>query len=117
MHENQTDSVKKISNVINFVYWKDTPIIVQHDEIKAIKEFLSTHLNIKLERSQINSNSKASVIDRPAYSIDGNVVTVKNKFIKVNLPSLGFIMVAEVEEKGGVMGSETGGLRKEVILQ
>ena len=100
MHEDQTEAVKQISSVINFVYWKDMPAIVRNDEIKEIREFVSAHQNIKLEGSSINLNTEASVVDRPAYAIDGNVVTIKNKFIKVNLPSLGFTMVAEVEEKG-----------------
>ena len=107
MHENQTGSVKEMTNVVNLVYWKDTPAIIRHDEIREIKEFVSAHQNIKLEKSQVNLNTKASLVDRPAYVIDGNVVTVKNRFIKVNLPSLGFTMVAEVGEKG-VIGREIG---------
>ena len=107
MYENQINSVKEMTNVVNLVYWKDTPVIVQHDEIKEIREFVSAHQNIKLERSSISLNTEASVVDRPAYAIDGNVVTVKNRFIKVNLPSLGFTMVAEVGEKG-VIGREIG---------
>ena len=116
MREDQTDSVKEITNVVNFVYWKNKLAIVQYEEIKEIREFVSAHQNIKLERSRINLNIKASVVDRPPYAMDGNVVTVKNRFIKVNLPSLGFTMMAEVEEKGVmgrgvVVGKETSQLQ------
>lgn len=105
IEEKQIDLVKQITNVINLVYWKGQPAIVRNEEIKEIREFIAAHQNIKLESSKINLNTTASVVDRPAYAIDGNVVTVKNRFIKVNLPSLGFTMVAEVKEKG-VMGRE-----------
>lgn len=103
MQEDQADSVREITNVVNLVYWKDTPAIVHNDEIKEIREFVSAHQNIKLERIRIDLNSKTSVVDRPGYAMEGNVVTVKNRFIKVNLPSLGFTMVAKMKEKG-VMG-------------
>jgi transcription antitermination factor NusG len=111
IHEGQIDSIKEITNVVNLVYWKDTPVIVEHDEIKEIREFVSAHQNIKLERSSIGLNTEASVEDRPPYVINGNVVTVKNRFIKINLPSLGFTMVAEVEEKG-LMGRGNRSLAK-----
>ena len=101
MREDQIDSVKEVINVVNFVYWKNKLAIVQYDEIKEIREFVSAHQNIKLERSMISLNTKASVVDRPAYSIDGNVVKIKNRLIKVNLPSLGYTMV------GSYGGSKT----------
>jgi len=40
---------------------------------------------------------------------------IKNKFIKVDLPSLGYMMVADMEGEG-VMGREIGVKEKEALL-
>jgi len=106
--ESEIDLVKHLNNVINLVYWKGQPAIVHDEEIEEIREFVAYHHNIRLERSGVNVNSLASVIEPPSYSVDGNVVMIKNKFIKVDLPSLGYRLVAEMEGEG-VMGREIEG--------
>src|SRR5665647_1355815 len=103
--ESEINQVKQLNHVVNLVYWKGEPAIIQNEEIEEIKEFVTHHQNIRLERSGVNVNSLASVIDRPSYAVDGNVVMIKNKFIKVDLPSLGYRLVAEMEGEG-VMGRE-----------
>jgi transcription termination/antitermination protein NusG len=107
IHKSELNHVKQLNNVVNLVYWKGEPAIIQNEEIEEIKEFVSRHQNIRLERSRVSLNSLASVIERPSYSLDGSVVMVKNKFIKTNLPSLGYVMVAAIEGEG-VMGREIG---------
>ena len=106
--------VKQLHDVINLVYRKAQPAIVHNEEIEEMREFVSQHQEIRLERSQINVNSLASVIEPPSYSVDGNVVMIKNKFIKVDLPSLGYRLVADMEGEG-VMGREMGQPNEEVF--
>ena len=108
MDESEIILVKQLNHVVNLVYWKDQRAIIQNEEIEAIREFVTHHHNIRLERSRVNLNSLASVIEPPSYSVEGNVVMIKNKFIKVDLPSLGYRMVAEMEGEG-VMGREIEG--------
>jgi transcription antitermination factor NusG len=116
IEQEKISSLIQLENILNIVYWKGKPAIVQNEEIKVIKEFVSEHQNVELEKSAINLMSAASVIDRPAYSIDGNVVTIKNKSIKVNLPSLGYTMIAQVE-KETVLGREVLLGKQEFSLQ
>ena len=116
VYENEIHVLRQIENVLNIVYWKGGPAIVQNEEISEIKGFVSDHENIKLERSKVNYNMEASVIDRPAFAIDGNVVMIKNKYIKINLPSLGFTMVAEMEGED-VIGREVSFGNKQFSLQ
>jgi len=115
INESEISQVKQLNNIVNLVYWKGELAIVQNEEIEEIREFVNQHQNIRLERSRININSMTSVIDGPSYSVDGNVVMIKNKFIKVNLPSLGYVMVAEMEGEG-VMGIEIGLREKGIVL-
>jgi transcription antitermination factor NusG len=112
--ESQIEVLRQVSNVINLVYWRSEPALIQNEEIEEIREFVAHHQSIRLERRSVNLNSLASILERPSYSVDGNVVMVKNKFIKVNLPSLGYVMVAEMEGEG-VMGREIGVGGKEMV--
>lgn len=103
IHESQLNLVKEIPNVVNILFYKQQPAIIQNEEVEEIREFITDHQDITLQRSRVNLNGEASILDRPAYAIDGNIVTIKNKSIKINLPSLGYTMIAEMEEKN-VMG-------------
>lgn len=103
--ENEINLVRQLSNVVNLVYWKGQPAIIQNEEIEEMREFVTQHQNIRLERTGVNLSLFLSVLDRPSYTVEGNVVTLKNKFVKVNLPSLGYVMVAEMEGEG-VMGRQ-----------
>ena len=114
--ENEIGLLKQIENVLNVVYWKGYPAIIQNEEIEEIREFIADHQNIRLERSNVILNTDASIVDRPGYAIDGKIVMIKNKFVKVNLPSLGYTMVAEMENEG-VIGREISFGNQELHLQ
>ena len=91
--------IKGIDGVISLLYWMGKPAIIKGQEIEAIKEFNNNHENIELERTRVNTNDMARIVDGPSYSIDGKVFALKNKTVKVYLPSLGYIMVAKIEEE------------------
>jgi len=97
--------VKQTDGVISILYWRGEPAVIKNDEIDAIKEFTNDHQNIELERAQVNVSDVVRIIDGPAYSIEGNVFAVKNKILKVNLPSLGYIMMAKIEDES-IFGRE-----------
>ena len=92
-------SLKQMSGVINIVYWRSEPAIVAEDEIDAIKEFTNDHRNIELVRTGVNFGHVAKMNNSPFYSFEGDVIAIKNKVLKVSLPSLGYIMVAKMENE------------------
>ena len=90
-------SLKQIDGVINFVYWLGRPAIIRDSEIDAIRQFLDEHSNIRLEKIQVDMN-EPEPIDADSFKKYGNgVIALKNKSVKVELPSLGYMMVAELE--------------------
>jgi transcription termination/antitermination protein NusG len=103
--ESEIPFVRQIDGVISLLYWMGKPAIVKNDEIEIIKEFLEDHQNVELERTQIDTNDTAHIIDKPIYSVDGKVFALKNKTIKVNLPSLGYTMIAKIEDES-IFGRE-----------
>jgi transcription antitermination factor NusG len=94
--ENEMERIKLIDGVINFVFWRGWPALVPDNEIQAIREFVTNYQEIRLEKSIVNLNHIVKVMDRPKYSVEGNLVTVKNTRVKLNLPSIGFNLIAEI---------------------
>lgn len=97
--------IKQTDGVISILHWMGEPAVIKQDEIDAIKEFTSDHQNIELERTQVNIHDIARVVDGPSYSMEGNVFALKNKTLKVSLPSLGYIMIAKMEDES-IFGME-----------
>ena len=74
-----------------------SPAVIRDAEIDVIKRFLQEHTNVQLERTKVNVNDMVRVLSGPLMEHEGRVVSVKNKTVKISLPSLGYIMAAEVE--------------------
>ncbi|MDP4283507.1 MAG: transcription termination/antitermination NusG family protein [Bacteroidota bacterium] len=114
--ENDIPLVKKLENVVNLVYWKGMPAKIKNEEIEDIKYFTNNYQGIKLERTNVNTYDEAKMINGPSYKMDGKLLVIKNRFLKVNLPSLGFTMIAEMESES-IIGREIILDNKEMLLQ
>ncbi|MEO7043905.1 MAG: UpxY family transcription antiterminator [Ferruginibacter sp.] len=95
--ESDISLITGIDNVISILYWKGKAAMVSDQEIMAIREFVTYHQNIRLEKSRLNVNGEARSIDSSSYVMDGKILMIKNKSANVNLPSLGYTMVAEMQ--------------------
>ena len=89
------DSLKSILTV---VYWKDKPAVIEDEEIDTIKEFVDLHLDIQLEKLKIGF-SNSTITNGLTYTVNKKSVSVQTRFIRVQLPSIGFIMTAETGRK------------------
>jgi len=87
--EKQLYEACKISGVINVVYWLSKPAVIRDEEIECIKNFLSDHKNVKLEKCSVNINDTVRVTKGPLMEYEGNVIAVKSTSVKISLPSLG----------------------------
>lgn len=114
--ENNIETLVQTENVLSLVYWKGKPAIIKNEEIEIIRDFISDHEDIKLEKTKVNLNEDARILNRPSYVMDGNILTLKNKSIKVNLPSLGFNLVAVLQNEN-VLGREHSFSNKDFLLQ
>jgi transcription antitermination factor NusG len=116
MEEHEIKKIKMLDGVVNLVYWKQNPAIIHKEEIEVMKDFTSHHEDITLERTKVNVNDVAKVIDGSTYSMDGNVLIVKNTTLKVNLPSLGFALIAQAETENPLQSELSFG-KKDLLLQ
>jgi transcription antitermination factor NusG len=100
IHVSQADfsSVKQTGGVINFVYWLGKPAVIRDEEINIIQKFLNEYSNVKLEKMDISVEDNVRIIAGPLMSVSGKVTEVKNKTVKIQLPSMGYAMIAEIEK-------------------
>ena len=89
--------LKETPGIINLVYWLSKPAVIRDIEIDMIRRFLNEHTNVHLEMTPVKVNDIVRVINGPLIEHEGQVIKVKNKTVKVVLPSLGYMMTAEVE--------------------
>lgn len=85
------------TSIVSAVYWLGKPAIIRDTEIQEIKNFLSKHSEIKLEKRKVNLNDKVVITRGPFYDKHGIVQTVKNHSVVLSLPSLGYNMIAELD--------------------
>ena len=98
LEETEQTPVKQTDGVMNFVYWLKKPAIIRDEEIDTIKRFLNEYQIVKLEKSTVNVNDQIRVISGPLMERQGNVLEIRNKTVKVSLPTLGYNIVAEIEK-------------------
>lgn len=89
--------VREVDGVLNLVYWLGKPAVIREEEIELIKRFLSSHRNVRLEKITVNVKDKVKILNGPLMEMEGEVVSVNKKTVRVNLPSLGYFLAAEVE--------------------
>lgn len=95
--ESEITWLKQSNGVINLVYWLGKPAVIDESEIDLMKRFLSEHVNIKLEKTPISGQDKIQELNGSLIELEGQYLSIKNRTVKVILPSLGYMMFAEVE--------------------
>ncbi|NEU10015.1 UpxY family transcription antiterminator [Flavihumibacter sp. R14] len=92
-------ALRKVDGILNLVYWLGKPAVIRDEEIDLIKEFLNTHRNVRLEKAQLFVNERVKIISGPLMQMQGIIISVKRNTVKVNLPSLGYFLTAEIERQ------------------
>jgi transcription antitermination factor NusG len=106
--ESEIPMLKTVSWIINLIYWRSKPAVISNKEIDIIKKLTANYSNIRIEKSFVDQNAAVSILDEPTIAYNENSVSVKYKSIKVNLPSLGYTMIAErIKQKEKAVYHET----------
>ena len=95
--ESKLTEIKKTDGILSIVHWLGKPAVIRNDEIEAIQSFLIEYEHIKIEKSTVRINDTVKIIYGPLASREGNVVEVLHNHVKLMLPSLGYVMLAQVK--------------------
>ncbi|MBE9660382.1 UpxY family transcription antiterminator [Mucilaginibacter myungsuensis] len=90
--------VREIDGVINFVYWLQRPAVIKEEEIDIIKMFLKEYDNVSIEKKHFSKNDIVRITGGPLLFQEGVITEVFNKTVKVDLPSLGYQMMATIDK-------------------
>lgn len=97
--EDQIPFLKQTNGVINLLFWLGKPAVIAKEEIAVIREFTTKgYKKIRLEPAHVNTEKAGSENKTSFFSIEGRLYTMNNKMVKINLPSLGYALIAEIEE-------------------
>lgn len=90
-------AVRMTPGVVNFVYWNGKPALIREREITAIKRFLNEYENVEVMPMEIRPNQRVKVTNGPLMDQEGEVISLKNKTVKVAIDSLGYVLVAHID--------------------
>jgi transcription antitermination factor NusG len=93
----EIEKLKAVKGIVNLLYWKGKVAIINQEEIDEIKGFLENYQDIRIEKTTVKINDVAKVLNTFKNSFNGNILTVKNTMVSVNLSSFGFTLKAKVE--------------------
>jgi transcription termination/antitermination protein NusG len=96
--ERDFSKVIQTRGVVSFFYWLGKPAIVSNEEISAIEKFLNEYPDVKLEKTLVRPDEPVELISSPLILRKGNVLEVRNNTVKVMLPSLGQMLIADIRK-------------------
>ncbi len=96
----ELNEARKADGVLSILHFKDQPAIINSDEIEAIKGFIEVYPNIIVENSLVNSGEPAKKLSNSFEAITGKIYSVSYKEVRLNLPSMGFTLVANPDADG-----------------
>jgi transcription antitermination factor NusG len=95
--EKQFNLVKQVNGIVSLVSWLGKPAIIPEKEIELIRQFLKEHPHVKLEKAAFAINDPVKILQGPLMDKEGKVLAIKNNYLKVALPSLGYTLCVELE--------------------
>jgi hypothetical protein len=94
----QLDAVMSIKGVDHLLFWRDQPAVIKEKEILLLRYFTSIQKDLFFERIPVRPEAEVIVTSGPFLLKEGDEFDVKSKAIKAELPSLGYVVAAEVDE-------------------
>jgi transcription antitermination factor NusG len=89
--------LNRCDGVVNLLYWLGKPAIIRDAEIEIIKEFLGKYHTVELKAYNINLYDRVRIIHGPFSEMEGIIMGVHSNTVKVELPSLGVLMYAQLQ--------------------
>ena len=110
LSENDFNVVKHLGDVINFVYWLGKPAVFSDFEIESMRNFLNHHYNICIEKVNVNTEQQIFFMSDSGIDNSGESGSTSNinSHIRLELPSLGYILVADTHYFNSQLFEQTG---------
>lgn len=90
--------VREVNGVLRFVNWLDKPAVIRDEEIETIRIFLDEHVNVIVEKVEVQVNDEVEVVAGLLTEYRGKILSVYKNRVKVLLPSLGYMMMVDMDK-------------------
>lgn len=90
--------IKSIPGIVNFVHWLGRPAVIREEEIEAIRSFLDEYKSVNIEKTNVRVNDVVKITQGPLIHREGRIVQVNNNSVKIELPSIGYALIAQVNK-------------------
>lgn len=91
--------VRTTTGAINFVYWDGKPAVIKEKEITAIRRFLNEYEHVEAFQLDMKVNNRVRVTNGTFMDMEGRIIALKGKYVKVAIENLGYLLVAYFEKK------------------
>lgn len=112
LSENKMNSILDISDVVNLVYWLGKPAIFNDFEIISMRNFLSHHYNVVVEKMNVDTEQEILFVSKSFYNQnpdnENENTIISNSQIKLQLPSLGYVLIADTHDFNSRLYEQTG---------
>lgn len=89
----EESKVRLVDGVINYVYWLGKKAVIRDAEIEALKDFVSRHQNIQIEKLEYRPGEKIELESGPFKGREATVTGIKGKRLELELKELGMRLV------------------------
>jgi transcription antitermination factor NusG len=80
---------------VRFLWWQGKPGLVRDEEIQAIRDFLNEYKSAEI-KVHFAEGQDVSILEGPLKEQKGKILRIKGNKAMLQLPSLGWNMVAEL---------------------
>ncbi|MBK8952099.1 MAG: UpxY family transcription antiterminator [Chitinophagaceae bacterium] len=92
-------AVRLTTGTINFVYYDGKPAVVKEKEIAAIRRFLDEYEQVEAIAVNLKVDQRVRITNGTFMDLEGKVLELRGKHIKVLIDSLGYLLVAYIDRK------------------
>jgi transcription antitermination factor NusG len=97
IEEDKLFAIKNISDhIVNPVFWLGKPARIKEEEIDAIRYFLQEYSSVRIVKQQVKVNDRVMIVRGPFFNHEATVSGFKNNMISLQLPSLGYMILSEI---------------------
>lgn len=100
--EQDLDLVRRVSGVVNFVYWLSKPAVIKDSDIERIKRFLQDYETVQVEPSGLKEfapNTKVVVTGGVLMEKEGKIINEHKKRVELLIEGLDYKLVVFVDKE------------------
>lgn len=96
---NEKEVLNYSRHMMSYVYWMHEPVEIRNEEIKAMQLFLNEYMCTRLESTPVIPGDEVKLNNELQLRKRGNIVEASVATVKLTLPSLGKVLVAEIRKE------------------